>query len=455
VRSVRPVAALTVAMLAALVGPALSRGFFAGNAFELTHPQPCAQAAGFTCSTLTVPLDHAGRASGTLRLRVAVRERRSPRGVLLFLTGGPGQPGVASAERVAARLGSAVDGYTLVLLDQRGTAAGALRCRDLQRELGWSDLTVPTRAAVAKCARAIGSRRRFYGTAETVEDIEALRIALHADRMAVDGVSYGTFVAERYVLAYPGRVALLVLDSVVPHVGADALETANTQATARVLRAACREQRCAGDPARDLAAVIRARRNGPALLDALVTASIVDPTLAGVPAALQAAARGRLGPLLDFVRRMHPPSNVPPEEFSQGLHASALCSDTPMPWKAEAGLRSRRVALRRAVARIASRRLWPFDRATASGNGIVQTCLHWPPGSASPTPPGRDLPPVPALLLAGDRDLSTPLAWARWQAARTPRGRLIVVSGAGHSVQMRASSDVGRRAVTALLQRRR
>jgi pimeloyl-ACP methyl ester carboxylesterase len=58
---------------------------------------------------------------------------------------------------------------------------------------------------------------------------------------------------------------------------------------------------------------------------------------------------------------------------------------------------------------------------------------------------------VPTLLLAGDRDLSTPLPWAREQAAHTPQGRLVVVHGAGHSVQSRAPGGAGRRAVQRFL----
>ncbi len=42
---------------------------------------------------------------------------------------------------------------------------------------------------------------------------------------------------------------------------------------------------------------------------------------------------------------------------------------------------------------------------------------------------------MPVLLLGGDRDLSTPLEWTRQAAERAPRGRLIVVKGAGHGVQ--------------------
>ena len=45
---------------------------------------------------------------------------------------------------------------------------------------------------------------------------------------------------------------------------------------------------------------------------------------------------------------------------------------------------------------------------------------------------------MPVLLLAGERDLSTPLAWAREEAAKAPDGKLVIVPGAGHSVQTRA-----------------
>ena len=43
------------------------------------------------------------------------------------------------------------------------------------------------------------------------------------------------------------------------------------------------------------------------------------------------------------------------------------------------------------------------------------------------------------------------LAWARQQLALTPHGTLVVVPGAGHSVQSRAVSDVGRHAVAQFL----
>src|SRR5438045_5970642 len=130
-----------------------------GSAGERRGTARCPDAPAFTCSTLTVPLDHSGHVPGTLALRIAAQDADAPRGVLIFLSGGPGQPGEPFAYRVASRLGPATAGFRIVMLDQRGTGAGALRCRALQRQMGTSDLAVPSRAAGRACAAAVGPQR--------------------------------------------------------------------------------------------------------------------------------------------------------------------------------------------------------------------------------------------------------------------------------------------------------
>jgi pimeloyl-ACP methyl ester carboxylesterase len=439
-------------LLFALAVPLLSGSASAGAPPRLTGSQPCTEAPGFTCSNLTVPLDHQGGATGELGLQVAVQEGPAPRGVLVFLTGGPGQPGAPFAQRVGARLGPAIAGYRLVLIDQRGTGGNPLQCPELQAQMGSSDLAIPTKSAVTTCARDIGERRRFFGTDQTVQDLDALRQALGAKKLTLDGVSYGSFVAEHYALRYPGHTARLVLDSVVPHAGIDGLSVENAHAVARVLRAVCRQSGCPGDPAQDLAKVVRSSSIDARLLDALVTLSVFDPTYPGVLEALHAAARGQPLALRQLVSRFAPDPRTPAEALSQGLHASALCADNPMPWGGPDTPVDRRFpALIRAAVRVPSAAIWPFTRAIASDNGIVRTCLYWPPEPAPAVPRGK-LPAVPTLLLAGDRDLSTPLAWARQETALAPDGRLVVVPNAGHSVQMRAVSDLGREAVRTFLQ---
>jgi pimeloyl-ACP methyl ester carboxylesterase len=439
-------------LLLAFVLPLLAGSASAAEPPRLTGSQPCAEVTGFTCSNLTVPLDHQGRVKGKLGLRVAVQNGPAPRGVLVFLTGGPGQPGAPFAARVGARLGLAIAGYRLVLIDQRGTGGNALLCPALQAQMGSSDLAVPSKSAVVGCAKAIGPRRQFFGTDQTVQDLDLLRRALGVEQLSLDGVSYGSFVAERYALRFPRHTARLVLDSVVPHEGVDGLSVANAHAVGRVLQALCSERRCVGDPAEQLAFVVRSSSIDTRLLNALVTLSVLDPTYPGVIDALYAASHGRRAPLSQLVDRFAPDPNTPAQALSQGLHAAALCADNPMPWGGPDTPVDRRMpALIRAAVRIPPAAIWPFTRAVASDNGIVRTCLHWPPEPAPPVPRGK-LPNVPTLLLAGDRDLSTPLAWARQEAALAPRGRLVVVAGAGHSVQTRAVSDAGRIAVADFLQ---
>jgi pimeloyl-ACP methyl ester carboxylesterase len=410
----------------------------------LKDVRPCPGIAGFSCGSLSVRLDPFGSVPGQLSLRVAVSDVASaPRGVLLFLTGGPGEPGVPFAPRLADRLGPALDGYRLVMFDQRGTGAGTLSCPALQRQMGASDLTVPAPAAVRSCATAIGPDRRFYATADTVADIEALRAALGVARLTVDGVSYGSYVAERFALAHPGEVSRLVLDSVVPSWNVDPLQLVNMRRSAAVLRDVCAAQRCGFDPASDLAAVVRRYHDGPALLDMLVALSVGDPSFPGVPDALHAAAAGHPDVLTALMVRVRTADAATAGELSQGLHASALCADMPMPWGGpDTPLADRPAALARAVGRLTPAQVWPFDRATAAGNGFIQTCLYWPPSPApSPAAARAELPRIPVLLLAGGHDLSTPLAGARAQAALAPDGRLFVVPTAGHSVQNRAVGD--------------
>jgi pimeloyl-ACP methyl ester carboxylesterase len=228
----------------------------------LTGARACAGLQQFTCSFLTVPLDRSapvkGTVQGTLRLQVAAAGNvDAPHGTLLFLTGGPGQPGVPFVGQIRTALPAAVRGYRLVMIDQRGTGAGYLDCPGLQRQMGESDTVPPTPAAVQACAQALGIKRDFFTTADTVADLDALRQALHLASWTLDGVSYGTFTAEQYALTYPGRVRRLVLDSVVTQQNADPLYVESMHRAAFVLRQACQEQHCGWVPDR------RDRGTGP------------------------------------------------------------------------------------------------------------------------------------------------------------------------------------------------
>jgi pimeloyl-ACP methyl ester carboxylesterase len=412
----------------------------------------------FSCGSLDVPLDHGlepgPKADGRLTLRVAVADNAdAPRGVLVWLVGGPGEPGVPLAADITSGFDPAVlRDYRMVFISGRGTGENALRCPALQDAVGASDFAVPPPGSIPACADAIGENRRFYATADTVADVDQVRQALGADKISLDGASYGSFVAERYAVTYPDRVSRLVLDSVVPQDGFDMLNLAGFARTTEVLRLVCHEIGCSTDPAADLAEVVRRRHDGVELLDTIGGLSSGRPNLTGVPAALHSAVLGDPAALDAMVAQGRKDAATTAEHLSQALHTTAICQDMPAPWgNADTPVAGRAAKAAQVVAALPDTAFFPFDRATALGNGQMVACGEWPTTPIAAFPPGRNLPPVPVLVLAGDHDLDTPLADAQTQVARAPQGHLVVIPGSGHITQDHANGAGGREAVRQFL----
>ncbi|WP_026414268.1 alpha/beta hydrolase [Actinomadura oligospora] len=466
----------TLAALAcgfAVVAPASTAH---ATAQGLGDPRPCldddgAVQPGFTCWKLTVPLDHSGRTPGTLDLQVGAADGPAhPKGTLLFLAGGPGQEGVALLQRITGRLPEVFEQYRLVMIDQRGTGPlGAVDCPAMQAQIGGSDSAPATPDAVDECVRLLGDRAPFYGTDQSVGDIEDVRRALGVDTMTVDGVSYGSFVAARYAIAHPGHVAKLIMDSVVPHrwtVAGD-LNLVGLTAQPRVLRDACKAApACGFDPAQDLAALVRRRtaNGGSSLFGAVAGYEFIDPTYrnpdpfpgSGLPGdiigAMHQAVAGDTRRLDAIEAMMSPADGTPASRLSAGLHAATICDDLRFPWGTSATPKELRQPFVDLTARtLPSSATWPYTSAVALAQSSVQTCLRWPAEPPNSNPSGR-LPGLPTLILGGDRDLSTPLEWARQELAVSPPGTdLVVVKGAAHSIQNREPGHAGRDAVTGFL----
>jgi pimeloyl-ACP methyl ester carboxylesterase len=412
---------------------------------SLTDSWSCQDAAGFSCGYLSVPLDRAGRVSGSLRLQVAVESGAEPdRGTLLLLTGGPGQPGRGLLTRLLPRVRHLFEHYRLVVLDQRGTGSGALDCPQAQRQMGYSDVIPLSEPAIAECATMLGPARDFYTTADSVADLDDLRRALGIESWTLDGVSYGTFVAAQYALTHPDRVRRLILDSVVPLTGATTLYVESFARIAPVLRAACAQEHCPYDPAADLERVLSSGFPSPDVFDLLITASIVDPSFTGkdfspVLDLVHRAALGDPEPLREAIADLRTAPPVP-SQYSSGLHIATICADlTDAPWgNSSAPVAGREAALDAAAARVPTDRVWPFTPQDTLRQGNAVFCRFWPPARSNARPVLATLP-MPVLLLAGERDLSTPLEWAQSVAGHAPKGRLVVIAGAGHSLQGRSA----------------
>src|SRR5262249_3885819 len=270
----------------------------------------------------TVPLDRQGRVPGTVTLHFAV-QAHGPKPLLFALTGGPGQSAGADSTDFALGLAPASHYYPIVTLDPRGTRQPrTVNCPELQHMTG---IAVPSDVNTAKCANEIGPGRAFYSTTDTVLDMDALRQALGGDKIAIAGVSYGTFVAQQYAQQFPGNVAALILDSVVPTAGVDPFNLDIDARINRVLRAQCAAHRCLGitsDPVADVAALDRTPVAGPltgkipnakgplveaslpnaATLANLIVAGDLNPFLQpALPGAISSAVHGDPAPLLRLV----------------------------------------------------------------------------------------------------------------------------------------------------------
>lgn len=390
---------------------------------------------GFTCTTLGVPLDHQRSDGPSLDLAVIAADNvDAPRGVLLMLAGGPGQPGVSLLPRIRNNLHPDVlREYRLVMFDQRGTGPKGINCPSLQETVGGSDFLTPPAESVDECAQRIGSGLGYYGTPDTVEDIEQLRQYLEVDRLTLDGTSYGSFTAAQYGLKYPDRVQALVLDSVVPHKGFDPMGVDLMAATGGVLTAACRrDPACTTDPVADLAWLVQHGVSGTDLMESLSVASLnsVNPSLQGIPAMLHAARNGDDAGLKELFQQTTS-MGASYDTLSAGLHMATLCSDLRFPWS---GTTNRTAALDAAVRRLDPKRLYPYDVSTARDQLMIQGCLRWPAARVSTYPASQELLPR-TLILHGSNDLFCPLEWAQWEQAHARSAKMVVVPGSGHSVQ--------------------
>jgi pimeloyl-ACP methyl ester carboxylesterase len=401
------------------------------------------------CFTVTVPLDRGAVVPGSVRIRAArIRARRAVRPPLIGLTGGPGQSGVVFAQTYDLLLPPS--GRDLVVFDQRGTgASGLLRCRGLERR----GLTSVARPAGA-CGRSLGPRRSFYTSADSAEDLEALRVRLGSPRIALYAVSYGTRVAVEYARRHPQRVERMILDSPIGLAAPDPLARETIAAVPRVLRSACRGGGCgaaAGRPVADLAALGARLRRAPIrrvvrgvpvrvgaddLLAMVVSADLDRELLRAIPAAVRAALGGRSGRLVRLKRTLLSVNDSGPvSEFSPALFATTTCEESPPAWDWTAAPAARRAQARALADATPLAALYPFDRAAALAAGLLPLCADWPAPARASTPPPLPLPAgVPALVLSGELDLRTPLEKARELARALPQGRLLVERSVGHGV---------------------
>lgn len=382
------------------------------------------------CGDLSVPEDRANPGGRRIPLNIvvipALGEKTLP--PLYDLAGGPGLPasGGASFWVTAGAIHRAH--RDIVLVDQRGTGAShALPC-GVYTANPYRAVLDDQDAGDCRDKLSAGADLAQYTTAAAVEDLEAVRLALGHERIDLQGLSYGTRVAQEYLRAHPDRVrAMVLLGTLSPAeklplpFGRDAAEV-----LARLVQQCTADKAChkaVPNPAADIVAL--QKKLAPGALKVTLPGGAKGEILAGpfwegvraqlvsvrtqrqLPWLLHEAAAGRYTPLLTQLA-------PEPEHAALGAFLSVSCPED---------------SLLISDAEIAAASGGVFGNYRLQQQ--VHACRIWglPPVT---TPRTLVDSPVPTLLLAGEMDAMTPVQQARDVATHLRNARVVVVPDLGH-----------------------
>jgi len=401
------------------------------------------------CGVVQRPLDPAKPAGVQIDVHyivVPALARNKLPDPVLFLAGGPGQSAISLAGKVLPRLARLHNRRDLVFVDQRGTGKSApLQCSDDDaRSVSLADSLDMQKqyARIEQCrvklqALPYGDLRQFTTTI-AMQDMDAVRAQLGAERWNLVGGSYGTRAALEYLRQFPQHVRRTVMDGVAPP---DMVLPASMTPDARaaldaVFKACAADKACASRYPRlsdewqallkktPLHVSVPDPRSGvpqsvvidqPTLLS-LVRSPLYAPSIAaGLPAAIDAAAHGRLEGLLGLSSGLGGGKGL---ELAMGMHYSVLCAED--------------------VPRIAA------DSDSPMAQHYERVCKTWPRGEVPTAFYAVAHANTPVLLLSGGADPVTPPRHAaRVAAALGPLAQHVVVPQSGHGVMAIACmSDV-------------
>jgi pimeloyl-ACP methyl ester carboxylesterase len=188
-------------------------------------------AAKAECGFLTVPLDWSKPAGAKIKVAVSrvAHTAAQSQGVMLINPGGPGGSGLGFSAYMASVLPKEVSSqYDLIGFDPRGVGASqpAVSCiktyaagprpaytpasatTKAPNELAWIQRTTDYAKA---CKSNNGPILQHMPTTDTLQDMDALRVALGQEQINYFGFSYGTFLGQTYATRYPTHVRRMVL----------------------------------------------------------------------------------------------------------------------------------------------------------------------------------------------------------------------------------------------------
>lgn len=421
------------------------------------------------CGTLTVPIDwNAGPEHGSVKLAVARARATGPGkrlGTLVVNPGGPGGSGVdfvLERDQLSKRLRERFD---IVGFDPRGVGGShPVKCGDAGKaprahprgQADFARLEAYQGRLYEACRRKTGPLYDFLDAGSVARDLDAVRAALGEEKISYYGLSYGTWLGQRYAELFPRRVRSLVLDSTMDHSATGAGRFSADEARALDTGYAqfakwCRTSRyCAlrrvknTDPVKLLDTLMRRAERGtlhdldspkirlaPQGLAQMVRTSMYNPLgWAGLSAELRELSRQK-------ARRV---AKDAPDEAPDGAFIGILCADWSFPVRDYAELAAVRARTRRAA---------PHVRLNPLGWEAVTACIGRPGPARDPQRPYGINGTPPILVVNGVGDPVTAYPWAQSVNRGVPGSALLTYEGAGHGAY--GLSPCARKAVDAFL----
>ncbi|WP_217551946.1 alpha/beta hydrolase [Streptomyces sp. GbtcB6] len=181
------------------------------------------------CAKVTVPLDYARPAKGTLDLALSrYRATGKSQGSVLLNFGGPGGSGVSQLGLDGKNFMSLTNGYDVVGFDPRGVGRSSpVSCGDGpgQSSDGANadeppDVAHPQalmkalKQLTVRCTRNSGPVLPHIGTVNASRDLDVIRQVLGDRKLNYLGFSYGTRLGAVYAAQFPHNVGRMALDGV-------------------------------------------------------------------------------------------------------------------------------------------------------------------------------------------------------------------------------------------------
>jgi pimeloyl-ACP methyl ester carboxylesterase len=433
-------------------------------------PCPAGTPAGARCGTVTVPVDRADPDGATIpiafQLYPATDTAEPAVSTIVSSNGGPGVSNIASAGFWLSRLQPLMDRHNFLAVDHRGIGASqAIDCPGLQHVQG------DQVAAARECGAKLGTAAYRYGSGDVADDIDAVRQALHLNKIDYYGVSYGAVDVRAYAYRYPQHLRSAILDSPFNSKDAAFVRTLPT-AMARISALVCkRSPSCSAgnpEPRETFANLVRQLRQHPvngtgydangvphqltaderALLSILYNDYFSDPAFLNQGEIFAAATALRYGdatPLLRLLAESPSPTDFGPSDggVSVGADYAVYCADSRFPWNKNAPEPTREAQYQAALKALPKNATTPFTPSVWAGFIASQpvllipgadACVPWPkPVRPNPPFPDNQAFPagVPALLLGGDLDYLD-INSERSLMPLFKSGKFVTVANAGH-----------------------